>query len=226
MTPPEGPSTTHPAPAVYRPPDVADAVVAEPRDAAFERDALACLADVTRFARSLTHDAEAAEDLVQETYLRAYRSYATFVAGYDVRRWLFTICHHAWLRINERARRVVLTDDGDQAELETLAAVTGHVAAQREGLDRFITTLDLGPALTAAIATLPVPFRSVTLLVDVQGLSYEEAAEVLGIALGTVRSRLFRARRLLQEQLVEHARDAGLARAPRSPDRPRRAPAP
>ena len=69
------------------------------RDAAFEREALDCLPDVARFARSLTRDVTQAEDLVQETFLRAYAGYDSFRAGSDVRRWLFSICHHAWLRI-------------------------------------------------------------------------------------------------------------------------------
>lgn len=181
---------------------------------AFDAEALACLPDVVRFARSLTRDATAADDLVQETYLRAYRSHETFREGYGMRRWLFSICHHAWLRISQREKRVVLTEDGDEAELETMAAVMGHVAAQRSGLDRFVTSIDLGPAIQRAIDTLSPTMQSVVLLVDVQGLGYDEAAEVLSIPVGTVRSRLFRARRLLQEQLFEYARDAGVQVSP------------
>lgn len=187
------------------------------RDAAFERDALACLPDVTRFARSLTKDASAAEDLVQETFLLAYRGYASFQQGAQVRRWLFSICHHAWLRVAQREQRFVNTADGDDADLETLAAVMGHVAAQRAGLDRFINTLDVGPAIRSAIESLAPPFGAVVQLVDVEGLSYDEAASVLDVPVGTVRSRLFRARRILQEQLLEFARDAGVVRSTPSP---------
>jgi RNA polymerase sigma-70 factor (ECF subfamily) len=195
------------------------------RDERFEAEALACLPDVVRFARSLTRDEASADDLVQETYLRAYRGYASFVADSDMRRWLFSICHHAWLRINQREQRMVLTTDGDEAELETLAAVMGHVAAQRTGLDRFVGTLDLGPAIARAVEALAPPFRSAVLLVDVEGMAYEEAAAVLEVPVGTVRSRLFRARRLLQEQLFEFARDAGFTgAAPSSPRPPRNAP--
>ncbi len=187
-------------------------MTAAERDAAFERDALACLPDVARFARSLTKDAAAADDLVQETFLHAYRGYASFQPGADVRRWLFSICHHAWLRIAQREQRLVLTSDGDDAELETLGAVMGHVAAQRSGLDRFVNTLDVGPAIRAAIDGLAPPFRAAVQLVDVEGYAYDEAAEVLGVPVGTVRSRLFRARRLLQEQLFDYARDIGVVR--------------
>lgn len=195
----------------------------KPVNPTFDAQALACLPDVARFARSLTRDAASADDLVQETYLRAYRSHETFHEGLNMRRWLFSICHHAWLRIAERERRVVLTDEGDDAELETMAAVMGHVAAQRSGLDRFVTAIDLGPAIRAAIETLSPPLQGVVVLVDVQGLGYEEAAGVLGVPVGTVRSRLFRARRLLQEQLIEYARDAGVSVSPSITNRPLRA---
>lgn len=175
----------------------------------FEARALACLPDIERFARSLTRNAMAAEDLVQDTYLLAFRGRDTFATDGNMRRWLFSICHHAWLRTVQREQRVVLTDDGDEAELETLAAVMGHVTAQRSGLDRFVGSIDVGPAIAAAIDRLSPPMRVAVVLVDVQGLGYDEAASVLNVPVGTVRSRLFRARRVLQERLFEFARDAG-----------------
>ncbi|WP_309671304.1 sigma-70 family RNA polymerase sigma factor [Gemmatimonas sp.] len=183
------------------------------RDAEFERRALTCLPDVARFARSLTRNDSAADDLVQETFLRAYRGYASFQQGSDVRRWLFSICHHAFLRIQEREQRVVLSSDGDDAELETMGAVMGHVAAQRTGLDAYVCSIDVGPAIREAIEQLAAPYRAAVTLVDVEGLSYEEAAQVAEVPIGTIRSRLFRARRLLQEQLFEYARDLGVTKA-------------
>jgi RNA polymerase sigma-70 factor (ECF subfamily) len=192
------------------------------RDAAFERDALACLPDVARFARSLARDDETVNDLVQETFLRAYRGYASFRADSDVRRWLFAICHNVWLRTQERERRVVLTPEGDDAELEALASARDHASARQEGTDVFIGNLDVQPAILKAIHSLPPAFRSVVELVDVQDLGYEEAAEVLDVPVGTVRSRLFRARRRLQAQLLLFARDAGMAKdaVPRMSDEP------
>lgn len=183
------------------------------RDAEFERRALTCLPDVARFARSLTRNESAADDLVQETFLRAYRGYASFQHGADVRRWLFSICHHAFLRIQEREQRVVLSSDGGDAELETMGAVMGHVAAQRTGLDAYVCSIDVGPAIRDAIDQLAAPYRAAVTLVDVEGLSYEEAAQVAEVPVGTIRSRLFRARRLLQEQLFEYARDLGVTTA-------------
>ena len=182
------------------------------RDAEFEQRALTCLPDVTRFARSLTRNGSAADDPVQETFLRSYRGYASFHQGADVRRWLFSICHHAFLRKQEREQRTVLSGDGGDAELETIGAVLDHMAAQRSGLDAFVCRIDVGPAIQVAIEQLAAPYRVAVTLVDVEGLSYEEAAEVAAVPVGTIRSRLFRARRLLQKQLFEYARDLGVTR--------------
>ena len=184
------------------------------RDAAFERDVLACLPDVARYARSLTHDGADADDLVQETFLQAYRGWHTFLAGADARRWLFTICRHAHVKRWQRLSRRNEQAEGGDAELETLAAVRGHAAARSAGEDDLFDRVDVGPAIAAAIATLPSSFRAAVELVDVQGQSYEDAAGVEGVPVGTIRSRLFRARRLLQEQLLTHARDAGFAPGP------------
>jgi RNA polymerase sigma-70 factor, ECF subfamily len=188
------------------------------RDAAFERDVLALLPDVARFARSLARDAADADDLTQETILQAYRGYHTFRAGSDVRRWLFTICRNAFLRGRRRDARLVETERGDEAELESYAAAFGHALAERRGEAQLLDRIDVGPAIRRAMDALPPAFRVAVALVDVEGLSYEEVAAVEGVPIGTVRSRLFRVRRLLQERLLEHARDAGLA--PPHPDDP------
>jgi len=192
------------------------------RDAAFERDVLALLPDVARFARSLARDPADADDLAQETILQAYRGHHTFRPGSDVRRWLFTICRNAFLRGRRRDARLVETEHGDEAELEAYAAAFGHALAERRGETRLLDRIELGPAIGAAMDALPPAFRVAVALVDVEGLSYEEAAVVEGVPIGTVRSRLFRARRLLQERLLEHARDAGLA--PPRPDDPQEVP--
>jgi len=180
----------------------------------FEQTALPWLDDVYRFARSLTMDDAEADDVVQETFLRAFRSWGTFVPGSDCRRWLFTICRNAFLRGRERERhhgREVALEDGDA---EALAGVRLHAQMQRSGEDRLIARLDLAPALARALGELQEPFRSVVVLVDVEEQSYEAAAAILGVPVGTVRSRLFRGRRLLQERLLLYAYDAGLAPTP------------
>ncbi|MBK9408084.1 MAG: sigma-70 family RNA polymerase sigma factor [Gemmatimonadetes bacterium] len=178
------------------------------RDAEFARDALPFMDDVYRFANSLTRNPADAEDLVQETYLRAYRSWHTFQPGSDARRWLFTICRNAFLRSREKLRREVEVDDSNA---ETLAAVQAHTEMRQDGSDQILSRVDLAPALTRALDELAEPFRSTVILVDVEDQSYDAASEVLGVPVGTVRSRLFRGRRQLQEKLREYARDAGFA---------------
>src|SRR6476620_3656149 len=176
------------------------------RDAEFERDALPWLDDVYRFALSLTRDEADADDVVQETFLRAYRSWHTFIPGTDCRRWLFTICRNVFLRSRERQRPTVDLEDGEQ---DAVAAGSVYSAARERGYDDIFARLDLAPALREALDELAEPFRSAVILVDVEDMSYESAAEVMGVPIGTVRSRLFRGRRLLQEKLLTVAEDLG-----------------
>ena len=203
------------------------AAPAEDAAAAFERLTLPFLPDVARFARSLTRDAARADDLVQETYLQALRGWHTFRPGADPKRWLFTVAHHTFLRTARREARYVEAPD-DDPELESLATARAHGAAQRSGAAAAAERMDLAPAIARALGTLPAHYRAAVVLVDVEGQAYEEAAAVLGVAVGTVRSRLFRGRRLLQDQLFAYARDAGFqvarpsapARAGARPDSP------
>jgi len=175
----------------------------------FERVAMPWLDAVYRFARSLTRDAPDADDLVQETFLRALRSWSTFRRDADCRRWLFAICHHAFLA-SRHPRRLGLRDcDGD---MDALPAVLLHHGAVCDGADELLARIGLAPALEQALAGLTEPFRSAVVLVDGEGHSYQDAAALLDVPVGTVRSRLFRGRRLLQETLFAHARDAGLGR--------------
>jgi len=179
-------------------------------DLRFEREALPWMDDVYRFARSMTRDEADADDLVQETYLRAYRAWHTFEPGSDCRRWLFTICRNVFLRTREREARRVDTG-GDDAVLETMAAVREASPFAQQNADAIFSRMDLVPAIRKALGTLPDAFRSAVVLVDVEGQSYDEAATVLGVPIGTVRSRLFRGRRLLQQQLLTYAKDAGIS---------------
>lgn len=175
--------------------------------ASFEKEALPWLAAVRQYALRLSGSAADADDLVQTTFLNAWKSWHTFKPGSDPRRWLFAICRNAFLRSRQLESRVVTLED---PELETLAAATpvtgdaGAVALRR--LDQ----LDLPEAITRAMGTLNPLFREAVLLVDVEGRDYEEAAREAEVPVGTIRSRLYRGRRLLQEQLLGHARDLGL----------------
>lgn len=187
-------------------------------DAAFEREALPWLDDVYRFAMSLTRDQHDADDVVQETFLRAYRSWHTYEPGSDCRRWLFTICRNVFLRSVERARPTV---DIDDVERDVIGAGEVYVQALDEGYADLFARTDVLPAIERAVNALPEPFRTTMVIVDIQDQPYEAAAEILGVPIGTIRSRLFRGRRMVQDQLLAHARDAGLAGARRAPENTR-----
>ena len=178
---------------------------------AFEEETLRFLPDVRRFALALTRDATEADDLVQETYLRAFRARDTFKPGAGTRQWLFTICRNAFLRSRERERWVTASVDADPGE-ETAGTAALHRAAIEAGIEDAYDRLDFGPALQKALAMLAEPFRVAFALVDIGGLGYADAARELGVPIGTVRSRLFRARRELQHHLIAFARDAGIGR--------------
>ncbi len=176
------------------------------RDREFADGCLPYLPDVARYARSLMRDEADADDLVQDTFMLAYQHWDQFMAGTECRAWLFTICRRRFLRIRQREDRQVATDD---AALESLAAARVHERARQDGLDQVFERTEMRGAVDEAISRLPDAFRDVAVLVDVHDQSYETAAEILQVPIGTVRSRLFRARRLLQEDLLVYAQDAG-----------------
>jgi RNA polymerase sigma-70 factor (ECF subfamily) len=160
----------------------------------------------------MTRDEADAEDVVQDTYLRALRSWQTFVPESDCRRWLFTICRNVFLRSRERAARSV---NFDVTELDSVIG-DGSVTRpweERPGISGDFTTVDVWPAIHHAVSRIPEPFRSAIVAVDIEDESYETAAQRLGVPIGTVRSRLFRGRRLLQDHLRSHALDLGVTDA-------------
>lgn len=187
--------------------DPADTQHQKPTEAEFRAEALRWLPNVSRYARLLTRDKSDADDLTQETFLRAYLSWTTFQPGSDCRKWLFTICRHLFLRAQQRERRVVSIED-PETDLQKTAELYWEAAAS--GLENLFARIDLGPALEQALRGMTAEYREVVILVDVEDYTYADAATALGVPVGTVRSRLFRARRLLQEALIEHARDIGL----------------
>ncbi len=177
-------------------------------EAAFEQELLAAVEAVHRFALHLTRDPVQAEDLVQETYLKAWARRHQFQPGTSCRGWLFTICRHAYLKGAARAAREVAVED---AELEALGAAGLHASMQaRDPHGAVFERSDLDDAVERALARLPEEYRAVVVLVDLEDQSYAAAAAILGVPVGTVRSRLFRARRLLQQDLLAYAEDAGL----------------
>jgi RNA polymerase sigma-70 factor (ECF subfamily) len=179
------------------------------KDALFEREALTWLPHVARFAQSLARDPADADDLVQETFLRAYSAWDTYEPGTGGRSWLFTICRNVHLRTVHRNKRVVAYDD---PEAEAIASAGLYQYAVQRGLDVMFDRIELRDALQRSIASLPDEYRLTIVLIELEDCSYAQAAQTLNIPMGTVRSRLFRARRLLQEQLLAFAEDAGYGR--------------
>ena len=164
-------------------------------DAAFERYVLPEVEVMLRVARSLTRNRADAEDLVQDSLIRAYKAIERF-DGRHPRAWLLTILRNTHINRNRRRRPELLRDP--DLQLERLAQSPESDEATRP--DRFVD-LQFDADVEAALAGLSEPFADVIELVDIDGLSYAEAAETLGIPVGTVMSRLHRARKKIREQL-------------------------
>ena len=171
----------------------------------FETDALASLDSLYRTALRLTHRPADAEDLVQDTYLKAFRAAGQFKAGTNLRAWLFTILHNtARNRARDHARDHV-DIDSDAVERAADTNPDGrHAGATPESL---LMRDALAPELQAAIDALPLSFREAVWLRDVEEFSYAEIAEMLQVPPGTVMSRISRGRRLLFDRL-HHLRPA------------------
>lgn len=163
--------------------------------------------DIRSYAYRLTGSGADADDLTQTTYLNALRGWHTFQRGTEARRWLFGICRNAFLTTRRRGARIVPTEG---AVLESLLAADSARADQT--MDE-AERRDLGEAIIAEVAKLSTAHRKVFVMVDVAGERYEDAADKLGLPIGTVRSRLYRGRRLLQQGLRTRAEDAGLCSA-------------
>ncbi len=173
------------------------------RRAQFEAEALVHLDALYSFALKLTHARDDAEDLVSDTMLRAFERWEQYNLGTNVRAWLFTILYHAFVSRSRRAssREVQLPEEADNwASL----AVVGEADPEGRFYDSFVDE-----EVTQAIDALPADYRTAVVLSDVQGLRYAEIAEILGIPEGTVKSRLFRGRRMLQKKLADFAVEMG-----------------
>jgi RNA polymerase sigma-70 factor, ECF subfamily len=180
----------------------------------FAEEALPHMDAVYRFAlRLAAGSTDEAEDLVQDAFLQAYRSWHTYERGTNCRACLFTICRNRFLRRQEqRARRpeVPASDLDVEAEALAVTAVFSEVNAADPETDFFASFVD--EEVIRAVDGLPEPFREAVVLCDLEGLTYPELAEVLEVPTGTVKSRLFRGRRLLQQALYEYALEMGYVR--------------
>ncbi len=172
--------------------------------AAFEAEALPHLDTVYRVGLRLAGDETQAEDLVQETMLKAYRSWHQFRPGTNVRAWLLTILRHTFINQYRKAKRQAVHVDVN--EIEPYTVFRNVHDTDPEG--RFFANI-VDDEVLRAIDTLPDEFRETLVLSDVEGLSYAEIADVTEVPVGTVKSRLFRARQALQKQLHDYAVEMG-----------------
>jgi RNA polymerase sigma-70 factor (ECF subfamily) len=180
-------------------------------------------------ALRLTRNRQDAEDLLQETYLKAFSHYEGFTEGTNLKAWLFRILKNAFINGYRHAKagpkEVDLAAGGDEA-LE--AAGMRERAPQNPGPEEELVSSTMDAPVAAALAALPEDFRLVVELVDLQDFSYREVADILEIPLGTVMSRLYRGRRLLESALLEYGRrrnylgegEPSRTRRPAAPEKP------
>jgi RNA polymerase sigma-70 factor (ECF subfamily) len=176
----------------------------------FERDVLPLLPSLYGAALRLTRNPADAEDLVQETYLRAYRGFAGFEEGTNLKAWLYRILTNSFINTYRKKQREPQTvegpDDADEWYLfDRLGGQRVEGSAEDEVLDRIPDE-----AVKRALESLPENFRIPVLLADVEGFSYKEIAEIMDTPIGTVMSRLHRGRKALERALWQTAEERGL----------------
>jgi RNA polymerase sigma-70 factor, ECF subfamily len=181
-------------------------------DRTFHEEILPELDAVYRFALRLARAPDRAEDLTQETFLRAYRNRAGYSAGTRARSWLFTICRNLFLRGEERHRRhsEVLGEVADEDPRRISREATVFMDARARDPEGAFWNRIVDDEILRAIDRLPTEFQEAVVLSDLEELSYEGIAEILGLPLGTVKSRLFRGRRMLQKELYAYAVEEGI----------------
>ena len=186
----------------------ADPVSVAERRSRFEREAMTHLDALYAFALKLARSRDDAEDLVGDTILRAFERWDQYRLGTNIRAWLFTILYHVFVSRKRRidAREVHAPDDADG--WSAFEAV-GEIDPEGRFYESF-----LDDEITRAIDALPDEYRTAVVLSDLHELRYAEIAEILGVPEGTVKSRLFRGRRLLQKKLVDYAVEMNYIRRP------------
>jgi len=178
-------------------------IASEARDRVrFEEDALALADQVYRVARHMSNSREEAEDLVQDTYARAFRSWRSFQPGTNLRAWLLRILTNLNIdrgRRTQRAPQTTPLEANDYYLYDKLAEADGGASDEERVVER-LSQDDIVSALSA----VPHDFRDVIVLVDIGDFSYQDAAQILDIPIGTVMSRLHRGRRILKRELAEN----------------------
>ena len=182
--------------------------IEDTRYAVFNREFMPHIDSMYNFAFRLTMDEDDANDLVQDTYLKAFRFIKSFEQGTNAKAWLFRILKNSF--INDYRKKSKEPSKVDYQEVETTynseeaSDTTYTVDLRADAVQELI-----GDEVANALNALPVDFRTVIILCDIEGFTYEEMAKILDIPIGTVRSRLHRARNLLKEKLRNYANTMG-----------------
>lgn len=177
------------------------------RDEEFIKEALPHEDALYNYALKISGNADDAQDLVQETYFKAYRHFDKFQSGTNSKAWMFMILKNSFINEYRKSKREPYKLDYEQ--IQNFYDNVKSDRAQENNLDKEFYNDLLDDELTAAIDQLPTKMREVFLLCDLDGNSYEETAELVGCPVGTVRSRLHRARHMLQEILTDYAKEKG-----------------
>jgi len=191
-------------------PDPGRATADPERTARFERDAMQYLDQLYGAAMRMTRNPADAEDLVQETYMKAFAAFDSFTDGTNLKAWLFRILTNTYINIYRKKQRQPYQSGSEDLTDWQLHEVESHDSrglrsAEAEALDR-LADVDV----VEALAKVPEDFRMAVYLADVEGFSYKEIAEIMDTPVGTVMSRLHRGRKLLRELLQDYAIERGL----------------
>ena len=177
----------------------------------FKKEALPHLDALHWFALRLSGNEDQANDLVQDTFLRAFRAWDKYEVGTNCKSWLFTICRNVYLRGQERLKRhdeIVATNIGLGNEGGSPVSPIWASVSEVDPEGEFFKSI-VDETVLQAIDNLPEEFRTVVVLADLEDFSYAEIAETMDISIGTVKSRLFRGRRTLQIELYDYAVEVG-----------------
>ena len=184
----------------------------EEKDRRFQAELMPVIDPLYNFAYRLTLDEDDANDLVQETYLKAYRFFEYFEPGTNAKAWLFRILKNSFINdFRKKSKQPAKVDYSEiegyynPEDVESEGDVSGGSSDMRQQSVRDL----IGDEVASALNSLPVDFRTVIILCDLEGFTYEEMAKVLDIPIGTVRSRLHRARHFLKEKLEKYAKSMG-----------------